>query len=313
MSAIGTALERLSPRDRALLVVLVGVVFVGGTALAWQIVSGKHKARERRLETNRTHLETLYAGRETYLKRQAKLRERENILRIQPPQLRRYLEGVARNVGVTIDDLKDRPVPPPAKPSNIDEVSMEARLTNVAYDKVVKLLAEVESSQAVVLIRELRLDYKGDNTFREVRFTVSTFHLKGGGEAGAPASLSPPAPAVAPRAGPPKPPGATPPGTTAPAAAIPGATAPSATGPAAAAPLVTPLPSTPPQPPPSAAPPTVSPAGPSPLRIPSLLRRDAVVQPRPADIAPPSLFAPRIEPPAPVKLPPPRPTPRGSR
>ncbi|MBI3074159.1 MAG: hypothetical protein HYY84_18785 [Deltaproteobacteria bacterium] len=312
MSALATALERLSPRDRALLVVLAGVIVVGGTALAWQITSGKHKARERRLEANRAHLETLYGGRDVYLKRQAKLRERENILRIQPPQLRRYLEGVARNIGVTIDDLKDRPVPTPAKPTDVEEVSMEARLTNVAYDKVVKLLMEVESSQAVALIRELRLDYKGDNNFREVRFTVSTFHLKGGGETPAGAPAEPPGT----RGQPPRPGGAT--GAAPPAAPALGPAStkasPGPSAPSVPTPTVTKAPSLPA---PTASPPApvVSPAGaaaPTPLRIPSLLRRDAIVRPRASEIAPPGLVTPRVEPPFPVKLPAPGPA-RGKR
>ena len=166
--------ERLSQRERALIATM-GVTFVITLALivGFVINDGLTTIGERN-DAMRQALRDLDTHRDAYLKMKAKESQMETRLGQTPVALGGFLEQAAKESGIAIPDMTDRP--PASAGKGWTEKSIDLRLSKVKLDALANFMKRVETGPNLVVTTGLLVRTRDDKHQElDVEMTISTY------------------------------------------------------------------------------------------------------------------------------------------
>jgi len=176
LSDAAAAFGRLQPRERGL-VALAGLAVVAFLVAGLTVsVSNSIKQRETRIRTKLEQLEEVNRLTAGYRAAEAARAEAERKLKGPKVQLFSYLEDLAKKKGLEIPGMSDKGTAA-LQDSTITESSVEVTFTRISLDKLMKFLAEVESSPGVVKVTRLSIRLRSDEPVLDASLVVSTFQL----------------------------------------------------------------------------------------------------------------------------------------
>ena len=174
-SRLRAAFDDLSDRERILVsvagVALVVVVFYFGVVRSSLGLRGDVQRRLSQSEQELVLMSRLRREYDDVYQRLTSVEQRiQNSTR---GNLRTTLESLARNSNVTVESME-----PQATPSDdrYRETKVEVALKQVTLEQVVSYLHQIETAEAVLSVKSLRMRTRSDAPeFLDVTFTVSTF------------------------------------------------------------------------------------------------------------------------------------------
>lgn len=176
-SRIGTALGRMSERERRLVMLTVGVAIalflLGGITL----VGSALDTRQKRVVSRRDEIAQLDALREKY--QEAVLAETRSQQRIKTntASLFSLMQKSAGEVGLSLTDLNERRTPV-KDAADLNEVTVDVTLKEISVDKLDTLLEKIEGKRndGIVKVTKLKVKTRFDNPeMLETTMTVSTW------------------------------------------------------------------------------------------------------------------------------------------
>lgn len=176
-SRIGTALARMSERERRLVMLTVAVavvlVIVGGVTLVGTALDKRQKL----VATRREEIAQLDTLRDKY--QEAVMAETRSQQRIKTntASLFSLMQKSAGEVGLSLTDLNERRAP--VKDAvDLNEVTVDVTLKEISVDKLDTLLEKIEGkrSDGIVKVTKLKVKTRFDNPeLLETTMTVSTW------------------------------------------------------------------------------------------------------------------------------------------
>lgn len=174
--------ERLSSRDRSLLllmgaVISLFVIFVSATSF-----SRAADKRRARIEGKRSQLAEVVQLTRGYRAAESQRQEMERKLQTNAVRnLFSYLEDLGKRDGLDIGGMTDKgsSAATDDKSSKLTQQSVEVTLTHVQLSQLTKFLNDVENSPGVVRVTRLQVRPREDDAVLDAWFTVSTYYLAG--------------------------------------------------------------------------------------------------------------------------------------
>ncbi len=169
-------LAAATPRERRLLLLAGGAVFLFVVLIAWAGFSSAIRGAEAALDDKRSDFEKISRLAAGYGALEQERQLLEARLRQSPPALMSFVDTQARNDGVEVGGMSDRGVVAGGQDGRPREMSVEVNLGKVPLDKLIKLLTDIEHSPGVVRVRRLRLRKAYDNKdMLDVSLSVSAW------------------------------------------------------------------------------------------------------------------------------------------
>ncbi len=172
---LGDALERMSPRERNLLVAL-GVAAVAFVLLiGGYIIYSRLDDLEERNSAMRQALRDIERKRGPYLQARAKIAALESRIGSTPLSLNGFLDQAAKESGVEIRETNPRP--PEKLGKKYLQQSVDIRLSKVQLEPLVKFMRKLETSpNNLVMVTQLSVRARDDKHVDfDVDMTVSTY------------------------------------------------------------------------------------------------------------------------------------------
>jgi general secretion pathway protein M len=185
-SSLGRALQKMTDRERKLVIVMIVAVALFAFAAVSMGVSSFIASREKRIRLHKDEIAQIETLRTAY--DAAAAREKAADARIQSASttsLFTLLQKSAGELGLALSDLNERRLP--VKDSELTEVTVDVNLKEISVDKLVTLLEKIEgrSSDGVVKVSKLKVKTRFDNPeMLEASLTVSTWKAPSGGAGG---------------------------------------------------------------------------------------------------------------------------------
>lgn len=181
---LGTSFQRLSERERRL-VLLTGVVaivfFVGGGSWA---ASGALEAKEKRVKAKQEQIDQILSLRERYQEAEQNEKRAASRVKSNTTSLFSLLQKTAGELGLQLNDLNERKMP--VKDTDLVEVSVDVNLKEVSIDKLNAFLEKIEGKRrdGVVKVQKLKVKTRFDAPdLLEVSMTVATWKPASGAAA----------------------------------------------------------------------------------------------------------------------------------
>ncbi|HZR10986.1 MAG TPA: type II secretion system protein GspM [Myxococcales bacterium] len=169
-------LAAATPRERRLLLLAGGAVFLFVVLIAWAGFSSAIRGAEAALDDKRSDFEKISRLAAGYGALEQERQLLEARLRQSPPALMSFVDTQAHNDGVEVGGMSDRGVVAGGQDGRPREMSVEVNLGKVPLDKLIKLLTDIEHSPGVVRVRRLRLRKAYDNKdMLDVSLSVSAW------------------------------------------------------------------------------------------------------------------------------------------
>jgi type II secretory pathway component PulM len=190
VSALGRALQKMTDRERRLVVIMIVAVALFAFAAIAMGVSSFIASREKRIRMHKDEIAQIETLRVAYDAATARDKAAEaRIKTASATSLFSLLQKSAGEVGLSLQDLNERRLP--VKDSDLTEVTVDVNLKEISIDKLVTLLEKIEgrSTDGVVKVTKLKVKTKFDNPeMLEAALTVSTWKAPtgAGGEGGRP-------------------------------------------------------------------------------------------------------------------------------
>jgi hypothetical protein len=184
--------SRLSTREK--LLVAACALAVGGFLLflTFHWMGGRLSTLAKRVERQDEQLAAILGAQGKYRESEARFRETEAMLKRPAPALRGFLEGIAKSLGLTIQEYKDLPTVVLGRRKNVEERSIMVYPIKPDLKQLASFMAQIENTREhFLVVKDLRLDraFDDQNRFQRAEITVATYALlQGGGEAKEPAS-----------------------------------------------------------------------------------------------------------------------------
>lgn len=156
-------LAAASPREKRLLTLAAGGLFVFIVLIAWASFSSAINRAQNALDEKHDDFEKISRLAAGYGQQEQERQMLEAKLRQSPPALMSFVDTTARNSGVEVGGMSDRGVIAGGQNGRPREMSVEVNLGKVPLDKLVKLLQDIEHSPGVVRVRRLRLRKSFEN------------------------------------------------------------------------------------------------------------------------------------------------------
>jgi type II secretory pathway component PulM len=176
-STLGRALQKMTDRERKLVIVAIVAIALFALAAVAMGVSSFMASREKRIRLHKDEIAQIEALRVAYDAATARDKAAEaRIKTASSTSLFSLLQKSAADVGLSLQDLNERRIP--VKDSDLTEVTVDVNLKEISVDKLVTLLEKVEgrSSDGVVKVTKLKVKTKYDNPeMLEAALTVSTW------------------------------------------------------------------------------------------------------------------------------------------
>ncbi len=152
---VGGEWNRLAPRERRLVTGLCAAV-VGFVVLVsgFLIVDSLRSIADAN-DAAREALEMIAKNRDDYLDAKARMVAQEVRIGTEPPQLAADLEGAAREVGIQLPDMADRPPAPAGR--HYLEHNIDVKLRQVDLQSLSKFLAKLETSRRLIVVTRLSI------------------------------------------------------------------------------------------------------------------------------------------------------------
>jgi hypothetical protein len=183
---------RLSSREKLLVAVCVVAICGFLLFLAFHWMGGKLSALSKRVERQDEQLAAILAAQGKYREAEARFRETEAMLKRPAPALRGFLEGIAKSLGLSIQEYKDLPTVVLGRRKNVEERSIRVYPIKPDLKQIASFMAQIENTREhFLVVKDLRLDraYDDQNRFQRAEITVATYALlPTGAEAKEPAS-----------------------------------------------------------------------------------------------------------------------------
>lgn len=176
MSELQASFQRLSERERRLVVITLAVaaVLLATLMVMW---TGRTLSQKRaQVESQRTQLAEIRGYQDDY--QRAENEEKRSLARLKSNRVSLFsrLNQAAQKLGLSLKDLNEREVP--VKDSNVQETQVEVNLKNLSIDKLNELLKEIEgeSTNGLVKVVKLKVKTRHDNAeMLDVTMTVATW------------------------------------------------------------------------------------------------------------------------------------------
>jgi type II secretory pathway component PulM len=147
--------ERLGPRERRMLVALLGVATaLAGFLVAFVIYDGLASLEERN-DQARQALVTLGEQRDAFLSARRRAAQQEVRIPKQPLALASLLEAAATEAGIQIPDQAERPPTPRGK--KYVEKGVTIKLRKVDLAQLSKFMQKIETGPNLVVVNKLRI------------------------------------------------------------------------------------------------------------------------------------------------------------
>ncbi len=178
---LATSFQRLSERERRLVVitaVAVVVFVVGGGSL---LASRSLDAREKRVIAKQEQLDQILSLRERYQEAEQSEKRAASRVKSNTVSLFSLLQKTAGDLGLQLNDLNERKVP--VKDTDLTEVSVDVTLKEVSVDKLNAFLEKIEGVRrdGIVKVQKLKVKTRFDAPdMLEVTMTVATWKPTGG-------------------------------------------------------------------------------------------------------------------------------------
>jgi type II secretory pathway component PulM len=169
---VGGEWNRLAPRERRLVTGLVAAVVGFVVLVAGYLIVDSLRSVAEANDDAREALEMIAKNRDEYLEAKARMVALEVRIGTEPPQLAADLETAAREVGIQLPDMADRP--PAAVGRHYLEHNVDVKLRQVDLQSLSKFLAKLETSRRLIVITRLsiRRSYsEGDKLIVELTAT----------------------------------------------------------------------------------------------------------------------------------------------
>jgi len=173
------ALDKLSSRDRKLLLLMVSAIALFVVFLAAHGLSSAAAQKAHRIDGEQKQLRevaTLTAGY-----RQAETQRQQTESKLKNHAVRdlfSYLEELGKKDGLDIGGMTDKGSAPAGdKSSKLMQSSVEVTLTHVQLDKLTKFLNDVENNPGMVRVTRLSVRPRNDDAVLDAWFTVSTYYI----------------------------------------------------------------------------------------------------------------------------------------
>lgn len=175
-SSLTAAFDRLSDRERKLVLAtaVVAVFVVGG--LFVMLTQGALESKAKRVQVKRDQLASIQALETQY--KEAEAEEKRALARLQSnnTSLFSHLQKTAGALGLTLSDLAERQLP--VKDTGVTEVTVDVNLKSLSVDKLTQFLEEIEGNEKSGLIQITKLKVKTRHDAEDLldaTVTVSTW------------------------------------------------------------------------------------------------------------------------------------------
>jgi uncharacterized protein YoxC len=177
--------NRLSQREKTLLLTFVALLFFGVLYLFW---NSKLQALET-LQTTKTELQNqinqIKDAQPKFLAKKQQLEAYENLLNENKQDLSSLMENTAKDIGISLDDFKEN------KRSLSDDFSKKKRknqkelmeytqsvtIKNISLEQLSKFLEKLESNRFPVRVTQLNVNVSSSDrqVLKEIQLTVATY------------------------------------------------------------------------------------------------------------------------------------------
>jgi hypothetical protein len=187
-SAIAAAFQRMTDRERKLVMLTASVAVVLVVAgLGWSLSSSLSR-REKGIATRKEEIAVLESLRGDYEAAVARQQQAESRIKsAATTSLFTLMQKAAGDVGLPLSDLNERRIP--VKDSDLTEITVDVTLKDISIDKLVTLLENIEgkNTSGVVKVTKLKVKTRLEAPdMLEVNLTVSTWRAPTSGEGGKP-------------------------------------------------------------------------------------------------------------------------------
>lgn len=174
--ALMAGFERLSSREQSLLLLVVVLVLAGLVGFGSYFTSRSLAKQERRIERRVEQLREVAQLRSDY---QARLREQQRLTsevkNNRRTRLLSYLERVAKDVDVTMQDVEQRTDKPTGSPEVREEMA-KVSIKAVSANRLDAFLRGVDQGNRLVVVRSVRITPNFENPKRlNATISVGTF------------------------------------------------------------------------------------------------------------------------------------------
>lgn len=173
--ALMAAFERLSSREQSLLLLIV-VLILGGVVGFSSYFTGRGLAKqERRIDRRIEQLQEVARLRSDY---QSRLREQQRLtseVKGNRTQLLSYLERVAKQVKVSVQNVEQRASRPTGSPEVREELA-KVSIKDVSVNRLNDFLRGLDGGSRLVVVRNVRVSPNFENPKRlNATITLGTF------------------------------------------------------------------------------------------------------------------------------------------
>lgn len=175
VNKLAEAIERMSPRERALAAALGAVTVLCVLLLFGFLIYSRLSDLEERNDAMRQALKDIERKRGAYLQARQKVNDLEQRIGQSPLQLSGFLETAAKEAGVEIRETNPRT--PEAIGKKYTQRSVDLRLSKVALEPLAKFMRRLEQNAGnLVMVTQLSIRARDDKHVDfDVDMTVSTY------------------------------------------------------------------------------------------------------------------------------------------
>ena len=162
-SAGGGFMERLTPRERTYILVLVLVFFVMGTLVLLYLRDGALRKTEQEITDIKMALDAMHTRGAVYQAKLEQKKQREAAISTQSVQFASLLDEARASVeGVSISNEEEQPSIPLG--DGLVKRSYELDVKNITLEDLIKLLGFIENKPGHIIVTENLLVRAGSNT-----------------------------------------------------------------------------------------------------------------------------------------------------
>ena len=147
--------NRMAPRERRLVSVLIGAVVAFAVLVTGFIVFGNLSDLEQKNADAREALAEIAKHKEEYLEARERMRAQEVRIGTEPPQFAADLEEAAREVSIQIPETNEQPAMAVGK--RYLEHRVDVKLRQVDLQSLSKFLAKLENGRRLIVVTQLRV------------------------------------------------------------------------------------------------------------------------------------------------------------
>jgi multidrug efflux pump subunit AcrB len=173
---LGAALDRMSDRERKLVLLTAGVAIVLVGGLLVTLTQGALESKSKRVELKQEQLTSIQSLEEQYKTAEADEKRALQRLQTNTTSLFSHLQKTAAKLGLSLSDLAERQLP--VKDTGVTEVTVDVNLKSLSVDKLTQFLEEIEGADKSGLIKITKLKVKTRHDAEDlldVTLTVATW------------------------------------------------------------------------------------------------------------------------------------------